>query len=470
MGFVFWDTETTGKSTEFDQILQFAAIHTDVDLNELDRINVRCRLNPHIVPTAGAMRVTGVKLGQLIDPTLPSHYAMLRQIEAKLKSWSPAVFIGYNSLRFDEKLLRNALFRTLHKPYLTNTDGNARADALRLVQAASVYAPHCLDIPEDEDGNAVFKLDKVAPHNGFDHVNAHDALSDVLAVIHLARCISAKAPDLWSRFLKLATKASAAAFCDEEGAFVLTEFFFGKPYHYVVAPFGVDPNVDAYVLALDLRHDLNWVASLPVDQLATWMVRSPKPVRVIRTNATQNLCPLDEAPADIVPSFDASSYLAKAAWLSENEELKAKLAAAYALVAPQYEASPHVEEQLVSGGFIPDADYPLMEQFHEASWQERVVLAGQLADVRLRYHALRLIYEEHPQLLSQTQSAEIEAIASERLLLDKGPKDKWTSLPQALAEAEAMMTDCDEQLGAMLSELRDYLKQCLARYGAAETG
>jgi len=50
MSFVFYDTETTGISTDFDQILQFAAIRTDADLNEVDRIEMRCRLLPQVVP------------------------------------------------------------------------------------------------------------------------------------------------------------------------------------------------------------------------------------------------------------------------------------------------------------------------------------------------------------------------------------------------------------------------------------
>ena len=33
MPFVFYDTETTGTDTDFDQILQFAAIKTDDELN-----------------------------------------------------------------------------------------------------------------------------------------------------------------------------------------------------------------------------------------------------------------------------------------------------------------------------------------------------------------------------------------------------------------------------------------------------
>ena len=61
MPYVFYDTETTGTVTAFDQILQFAAIKTDDDLNELDRFNIRCGLLPHIVPAPGALRATRVR-------------------------------------------------------------------------------------------------------------------------------------------------------------------------------------------------------------------------------------------------------------------------------------------------------------------------------------------------------------------------------------------------------------------------
>src|SRR5438045_2536712 len=111
MPFVFYDTETTGTNTTFDQLLQFAAILTNVDLTELDRFEVRCRLMSHVVPSPGALKATRVRPKLLTDPSLPSHYEALCMIADKLRSWSPAVFIGYNSLDFDEPLLRQAFFQ-----------------------------------------------------------------------------------------------------------------------------------------------------------------------------------------------------------------------------------------------------------------------------------------------------------------------------------------------------------------------
>ena len=54
MPYVFYDTETTDVSTAFAQILQFAAIKTDDDLNEIERFEIRSRLLPHVIPSPKA--------------------------------------------------------------------------------------------------------------------------------------------------------------------------------------------------------------------------------------------------------------------------------------------------------------------------------------------------------------------------------------------------------------------------------
>ena len=135
MGYVFYDTETTGTDTTFDQILQFAAIRTDADLNELDRFEIRCRLLPHVVPAPGALLATRVTPAMLTDPSLPFQYEAMLTIAQKLREWSPAIFIGHNTLAFDEPLLGQAFYQTLQPLYLTNTNGNQRADVLRLPEA-----------------------------------------------------------------------------------------------------------------------------------------------------------------------------------------------------------------------------------------------------------------------------------------------------------------------------------------------
>ena len=220
MTFVFYDTETTGTNTTFDQILQFGAVKADHELRELDRFEIRCRLLPYVVLAPGAMRVTGVTVDQLTDPDLPSHYEMVRAIKAKLEEWSPAIFIAHNSMTFDEHLLRQALYKTLHPPYLTNTNGNSRSDSLRIMQAVNLFQPDIFSVPADAKGRPTFKLDMLAPANGFSHVTAHDAMGDVEAMIHMCRILAERAGKHWSNFVRFAQKAAVLTFAEEDQVFI----------------------------------------------------------------------------------------------------------------------------------------------------------------------------------------------------------------------------------------------------------
>ena len=127
---IFFDTETTGINLEFDQIVQFAAILTTPSLEELDRFEIRCRRLPWVVPSPGAMIVTN-NLPETLDAAgLPPYPEMVSRIHRKLSEWSPAIFMGYNSIRFDEPLMQRAFWQNLLPPYLTVTGGNSRSDVL----------------------------------------------------------------------------------------------------------------------------------------------------------------------------------------------------------------------------------------------------------------------------------------------------------------------------------------------------
>lgn len=128
MQFIFYDTETTGTNIAFDQILQFGAVLTDENFQEIDRFSIRCRLLPWMVPSPDALIVTNISPAELCDRALPTHYEMMVQIRRKLLSWGRAIYIGYNSMHFDEVLLHRAFWQALFPPYLTVSDGRKLSD------------------------------------------------------------------------------------------------------------------------------------------------------------------------------------------------------------------------------------------------------------------------------------------------------------------------------------------------------
>ena len=138
MAYVFYDVETTGLSTDFDQITQFAAIKTDHDFNITETFEIRARIGPFLVPSPEAICINGTTIGQMTDPKLPSFYEATHLIYKKLASWNPSVFIGYNSIGFDEECLRKSFYRALLPEYLTNTPNNSRADAWLMMVSVAI--------------------------------------------------------------------------------------------------------------------------------------------------------------------------------------------------------------------------------------------------------------------------------------------------------------------------------------------
>jgi exodeoxyribonuclease-1 len=458
MSLIFYDTETTGTETFFDQILQFAAIRTDEELKEIDRIEVRCRLLPHVVPAPGAMRVTGVTVSQLTDASLPTHYEMVRTIRAKLLSWSPALFVGWNTIEFDENLIRQALYKTLHNPYLTNRDGNTRSDAMRIVQACSIFAPDALTLPTGESGRKIFKLDLVAPANGFKHEHAHNAIGDVEATIFLCRLLIEKAPDLWSSFMRFSTKAAVADYITDERVFCMSDFFFGKPFSYIVTAIGQNKKNNAEWYIYDLSVDPTSLLAHSDAQLAARLNRSPKPLRRLKSNAAPMLFPAEDA-TEICKGRECGlkELERRAKLLQADTALRERLISVFEALKESYPSSPHVEKQIYDG-FIGEADEKLMAAFHEAEWPKRNAIVERFQDPRLRTIGRQLIHFERPELLDKAMRRE-HHLATTKRLLGQGEDISWLTLPEALEELRAMLPVAS---GAELSFLREherYLRQ-----------
>lgn len=457
MSFVFYDTETTGIKTAFDQILQFGAVRTDHELNELDRFEIRCRLLPHVVPTPSAMLVTNVDVEKLTDPTLPSHYEMVRTIKAKLEEWSPSIFIGHNSLHFDEHLLRQAFYKTLHVPYLTNTNGNCRTDSLRMIQAIAHFAPNTLAIPKNDSSEAVFKLDQLASINGFDHSAAHDAMADVEATVHMCRIIAEQEPAYWSSFVRFAQKTAVAEFVREEEVFLLTDFYYGKPYSWMVTHIGVNPERSTELFVFNLLIDPYELTTLNDDELCVRLAKSPKPVRGIRTNAGPVVLPYEDAPETLrnaVPNFNVLRE--RVVQLKNNDRLVERLITAFAQTRKKREQSIYVEEQIYDR-FNTDEDIAVMDMFHDLDWENRPQLLDQISDRRMRLLGQKLIYVEAPFLMPDEMRREHD-IAIARRLMTNDETVPWLTYPKAIEEVDSLLASATAE-STLLTDLRQYFMQ-----------
>ncbi len=95
MGFIFYDTETTGLSRAFDQIVQFAAVATNDTLEPIPgrSMDLRCRRLPHVVPSPKALLLSRVSPTRL-ETASHSHLEMTEEIDRQLDQWEPAKVAG----------------------------------------------------------------------------------------------------------------------------------------------------------------------------------------------------------------------------------------------------------------------------------------------------------------------------------------------------------------------------------------
>ena len=416
MNYVFYDTETTGTDTTFDQILQFAAILTDADLNELDRFEIRCRLLPHVIPAPGALLATRVTPAMLTDTTLPTHYEMMLQISEKLRQWSPAIFVGYNTLSFDEPLLRQAFYQTLQPVYLTNTNGNQRADVLRLAQATAVLAPNAMAVPISDKGKPTLRLDTLAPANGFAHENAHDALADVEATIYMAQLVRDRAPDVWNALLPLVNKAEVTARLSSGDPNCLVDYHMGVPSLRAVVGCGHHPKNPSMQAVFDLRRDPVEVMNLSEEDLAKETKGSNRALRTIYTNKMPAI--VDPAlVADLQDAVDLpmAELVRRAAVVTADGQFAARVGKAMEQRYPPFEPAQVVEQRMYEG-FPSRADESRMQVFHLGDWYKRAEIAETIEDDRYRELARRLVFVNAPEALAGTRRAQLQTWLQNRRL------------------------------------------------------
>jgi exodeoxyribonuclease-1 len=450
--FVFYDTETTGLAAGFDQILQFAAIKTDNELNEVDSINVRSRLVPHVVPSPGALAATRVHPSQLIDTKLISHYAKIRQIRAKLLAWSPAIFAGYNSIAFDEELLRQALFQTLHGPYLTNTQGNKRADVMKIAHATAVYRPGVLKIPTDDKGKETFRLELLAPANDYDHKDAHDALADVRATIYIAKLIKDRAPDIWEAMIGNADKQQTIQLLRDEPQLSWTERYGSRSFSWIITSCGVNPSNTGQIAVFDLAHNPDEYLRLSVEEIIKLLGAQKKVIRSVRANAQPIVFPASESPAT-AGAYDVPDWERKrrVAVIAANPDFQARVGRALSLRFA-VEEKPIYVEQRIYDGFAND-DEAAMDTFHELEWPKRHAIL--FKDERVKEFGSRLLYFENPDGLEEERRVAMDNWVSERLT---APEDvPWMTIAKAMGEADKLLEKAPSDKAALLKDTKDFL-------------
>ena len=437
--FVFYDFETSSSNKHWGQIIQIGAILTNDNLEELDRYEARCRLSPSIIPEAMALIVNKSSPEMLKGANL-SHYEMIRQFVETLKKWGKVTYIGYNSIDFDEEFLRNTLFQTLEYAYLTSTNGNNRGDLLNLARAANLYYPNTLKNSISDKGNAVYKLDQMAPLNGIEHSDAHSAIGDVIATLGIAKIIAKKAPSVWKASLCTTNKDETLKIIKNELYFCTNEYFYGKSRPYVQAYVCQHPRFQ-WPKCFDLKHDPQIYLDMPLADLKVAMGKNPKFLRTVRHNKHPIIMnPSYGNEFDEYKMLGAEKLASRAKMIKDNAKFAEKISQILQDEVEEKEQTKSqediYEEESIYTKFTSSEDNKMMPEFHKAEWDKKLSVLGKIKDERLHYFGRRLIYEERPEVLPKEEYNQIRATIAKRLLSTNN--EKWNTISRTYSEIDTL--------------------------------
>lgn len=458
-----YDIESTGLEKPFEAPLQFAAKVYDASAKELSTVNLRGRPPRHILPSPSALAVTGQRISSVIRQET-SAYALALQIHDFFGQTAPAVVTGYNIIGYDEEILRHTFYSNLLQPYVTQFGGNERLDVLLAMKGAAICDPNAYDLPVNKKGKRSFKLEHIAPAFGFTDHDAHDALGDVDATMHVANTIRTRSPDLWRATHTLRSGNAVDELLSSGQPIVKLDWNHrsDKAAIRVLMPICCDAEISRKWWCVNLASDPNRVIGIQPEQLVRAFKSSGGVTPIV--GVSSNKMPLvfsmeDPAIADLMVEFD-NTFLER---LRKDRSLAPNIQAASRIIRDGYEKKEHVQDQLYSGGFFPSTDdLTLVDAFHRSEPAQKSEIISAFQDPRARELGYLLMGSEWPEAMSQgDREAYLDELQYRMTAMDV----PWMSIPKALLEIESMRPAVG-QTAAILDEYEAYLHSW-SLYGAS---
>ena len=436
---IFYDLETTGRSAYWDQIIQIAAICTDEHLNVLDEMNLIGKLNSFSIPDPEALLVNKIPIDSIVKSNF-SNYSLISEISHKFSEWSPATFIGYNSIKFDEEVIRNAFFKNLFDPYLTVKNDNTRVDLLDITRIANFFYPDKIKSLLNKKGSAIMKLESIAHTNGIKNFTAHDAMGDTYASLELARLIKKQIPELWEKSIMQSSKVQLESSIPSK-PFCYLESFFGKSKLFCLSFVDFHPKYK-WALCFDLFEDPRKILDMNKSDIYTFLESSPKKIRKIRLNKSPILLDVDiKKTLDEYNVVSDDVLLERHNFISTNQEFKDKVLSCYNdIILDESQLDVYAEESIYKK-FISISDNVLMKEFHKADWKNKFIIMDKFKDERLKYFAEILIFEEQPDLLEKESFFKIKDHLKKRIMSTN--KERWVTIYDAYKKIDDLRVKYD---------------------------
>ena len=425
--FFFYDLETSGLNPREDRIMQFAGIRTDLDLNPIgESYNVLVKLNDDTLPSPDALMVTGITPQQTqADGYTEAEFAKFLNEEI----FTPGtIATGFNSIRFDDEFIRALFWRNFYDPYAWFwRDDRARWDLLDVVRMTRALRPEGIVWPV-VDGKASNRLEVLTKENGIDHFKAHDALSDVEALIAVTKLIKTKQPKLYEHLFAYKDKKLVQKLVnlDSKQPFVYVSGQYSVDFEKATVAFPLTSGRNNNVIVYDLRHDPTPFINLSPADLqkkfyTPWEERKkegyvPLPVKEMQYNRAPAVAPLgvlEQQDGWSRIGLDEETITEHRSILLSSPSFAENIRSLFEN-KPEYKKATDPEAQLYDG-FVSDTDNLRIEKVRNSNEQQLADLHPDFVDERLGGLLLHYKARNYPKSLAEDEVGAWESWRSARI-------------------------------------------------------
>jgi len=426
--FLFYDLETSGLSGREDRVMQFAGIRTDEQLQPVgEPFNILVKLADDTLPSPEAALVTGITpQSTQADGLTEAEFVRVLMDEVFIPD---TITVGFNNIRFDDEFIRHLLWRNFHDPYeWAWSEGRSRWDMLDAVRMTRALRPDGIKWPVDAEGKPTNRLELLTKANGIDHLKAHDALSDVEALIAVTKLIRDRQPQLFGYLLKLRDKKEVQKLVnlDDKQPFVYSSGRYENEFNKTTVAFPLTAAPNGNVLVYDLRYDPIDFVTLDKKELekklyASYEERQAEgfkrlPVKTLQYNRSPAVAPvgvLEQADGWSRVGLDRSVIATNMKALLSYPEFAETLRTIFEN-KPEYKKSIDPESQLYDS-FVSNRDKLRIEAVRNASPEALADFHPEFEDDRLPGLLLHYKARSFPSTLSKDEQSTWDEWRNKRL-------------------------------------------------------
>jgi exodeoxyribonuclease-1 len=474
---LYWhDYETFGTDARRDRPVQFAGVRTDLQFNPIgEPLVVYLKPADDCLPHPDACLITGIT-PQLAEQKGVSEAEFIRLIHQEVSTPNTCA-LGYNTLRFDDEVTRNCLYRNFYDPYAREWQyGNSRWDLIDVVRAARALRPDGLAWPFSDDGTPTLRLDRLTVANGLVHEAAHDALSDVKATIALAQLLSRAQPKLYQFLFRHRVKAEALKLLQigsfEPVVHVSGKYSSSRHCLAVVLPVAWHPVNGNGVIVYDVSIDPGPMLELSAAEIRRRIFTAAEDLpegetRIPLKTVHLNKCPV-LAPVSVIRGQDAERLAIDLAVCGAHiAKIKAAAGLAEKIVQVfdaenDFETENDPDLAIYQGGFFTDEDKRKMAKLRSMSPAQLAETTLTFADRRLSEMLFRYRARNYPDSLNAEEAERWQQFCADRL--SGRTPGAGITFDRYFARLEALRNDASADQ-SIVAALESYGLQKMRRLG-----